>query len=67
MERVDPGESPEDIQALRQKKKRRKGLVLADDAVLQAMEHGEAPEYLPVQVKKGGLTRRGASARSGAC
>lgn len=25
MERVDPGESPEDIQALRQKKKRRKG------------------------------------------
>lgn len=56
MERVDPGESPEDIQALRQKKKRRKGLVLADDAVLQAMEHGDSPEYLPVQVKKSGLT-----------
>ena len=56
MERVDPGESPEDIQALRQKKKRRKGLVLADDTVLQAMEHGDSPEYLPVQVKKSGLT-----------
>ena len=57
MERVDPGESPEDIQALRQKKKRRKGLVLQDEAILRAMEHyDDEPQYLPVQCKKDGLT-----------
>ena len=56
MERIDPGEDPARAQAMRQKKKRRKGLVLDDAAVLQAMEHGDTPEYLPVQVKKDGLS-----------
>lgn len=56
IERIAPGEDPEKIRALRQKKRRRKGLVLADDAVLQAMEPGSTYEYLPVQSKKDGLT-----------
>lgn len=56
MERIDPGEDAGQVRAIRQKKKRRKGLVLDDAAVLQAMEHGDAPEYLPVQMKKDGLT-----------
>ena len=44
MERVDPGESPEDIQALRQKKKRRKGLVLADGTHIVEPAHGQAED-----------------------
>ena len=53
MERIAPGEDAAQAQALRQKKTRRKGLLLADEDVLQAMEHGETTEYLPAQRKKG--------------
>lgn len=58
MERVDPDTTPEELAALRQKHKRRKGLLLRDEALLQAMEHTEdgKPKYLPVQVKKDALT-----------
>lgn len=57
MERIDPGGGPEELEALRAKHRRRKGLVLRDEAVLQAMEPSEGtPQYLPYQVKKGELT-----------
>ena len=56
VERIKPGTEQEKSQKLRQSKKRRKGLVLADEEILQAMEHGERPEYLPLQRKKDGLT-----------
>ena len=45
--------SPEEIVAQKAKKKRRSGLLLADDAILRAMEHGETPEYLPVSIRGG--------------
>ena len=46
----------ETIEKARRKELRRSGMVLEDPAVLQAMEHDalDAPEYLPVAVKKGG-------------
>ncbi|EKC59363.1 ATP-dependent nuclease subunit B, partial [human gut metagenome] len=52
MERVDPGESPEDIQALRQKKKRRKGLVLADDACFSRWSTAKRPNICPCRSKR---------------
>ena len=45
--------SPEKILAEKAKAKRRSGLVLNDDAVLNAMERGEAPQYLPVSIRGG--------------
>ena len=46
----------ETIEKARRKELRRSGMVLEDPAVLQAMEHDalDAPEYLPIAVKKGG-------------
>ena len=44
---------PEQILAEKAKQKRRSGLLLRDDAVLQAMERGETPQYLPVTVRGG--------------
>jgi len=45
--------SAEEILAEKAKSRRRSGLLLDDPAVLQAMEHGEAPTYLPVKFKDG--------------
>ena len=54
MERIDPGMSAEELAKLRLKHKRRKGLLLDDEAVLQAMEPSEqSPVYLPYKLKKG--------------
>ena len=55
MERVDPG-SPEQAEKARIAQRRRKGLVLDDKALLEAMEENtDAPQYLPVQMKSGAL------------
>ncbi len=45
--------APEEILKQKAKKRQRSGLLLADDAILQAMEHGETPEYLPVTIRGG--------------
>ena len=45
--------SPEKILEEKAKAKRRSGLLLHDDAVLQAMEHGQTPQYLPVSIRGG--------------
>ena len=44
--------SPEEAESLHSKKLRRKGLVLDDEEILQAMEPGTTPIYLPCQVSK---------------
>ena len=56
VERLDPGSTAEDLEKLRRKNLTRKGLLLRDEAVLQAMEPGEKPQFLPYQNKKGELT-----------
>jgi ATP-dependent helicase/nuclease subunit B len=43
----------EEILAEKAKALRRSGLLLDDAEVLQAMEHGDAPRYLPVRFKDG--------------
>ena len=48
--------SAEGIVAEKAKAMRRSGLVLDDAAVLEAMEHGDAPAYLPVKFKGGAPT-----------
>lgn len=57
MQRLEPGMDETDAEAAREKLLRRKGLVLANERVLCAMdaelEHGK---YLPVKVKKDGLS-----------
>ena len=45
--------SDEEILAEKIKAKRRSGLLLADEEILQAMERGEAPQYLPVKITGG--------------
>jgi ATP-dependent helicase/nuclease subunit B len=45
--------APEEILKQKAKKRQRSGLLLADDAILQAMERGETPEYLPVTIRGG--------------
>ena len=35
------------------KQRRRSGLLLEDETVLQAMEHGDAPAYLPLKFRDG--------------
>lgn len=56
--------TPEKLSAELRKELRRSGMVLAEPAVLQAMEHSalEKPCYLPIQVGKNGLTGSIASA-----
>ena len=44
----------EEAEKLRQKEKRRKGLLLDDESVLQAMEPGEQPQRLNYTVRKDG-------------
>ena len=44
---------PEQILAEKAKKKRRSGLLLRDEEILQAMERGETPQYLPVTIRGG--------------
>ena len=56
MEREEPGRG-EDALSARTEKRRRKGLVLRDEAILSAMEKTEGqPEYLPVKRKKDGVS-----------
>ena len=57
MESVPPGTSEEKLAEVRAKHKCRKGLILDDETVLQAMEPAEGtPRYLPYQLKKGERT-----------
>ena len=44
----------EEIAAQQQKKHMRSGLLLGEDAVLEAMEHGDEHRFIPVTVKKRG-------------
>lgn len=44
--------SEEEAESLHSKKLRRKGLLLDDEEILQAMEPGTAPVYLPYQISK---------------
>ncbi len=46
--------TPEEADAAREKIWKRKGLILADDDILWAMEPSEAPKRLPVTIKKDG-------------
>jgi ATP-dependent helicase/nuclease subunit B len=46
----------EEISAQRADALRRSGLVLSDSDVLSAMEHGDAPRYIPVKFKNGAPT-----------
>ncbi|MBR5261181.1 MAG: PD-(D/E)XK nuclease family protein [Oscillospiraceae bacterium] len=46
--------SDEEIIAEKLKNVRRSGLVLADDSVLNAMEHSDSPMYIPVKINKSG-------------
>ena len=48
--------SAEDILAEKEKEKRRSGLLLDDDTILQAMERGDTPKYLPLRFTKGERT-----------
>lgn len=47
---------PEEMETERRKLWKRQGLLLNDEAVLQAMEPGEEPKRLPIKLKKGVLT-----------
>ena len=58
MERVEAENADEALEKQREKHRRRKGLLLADEQVLDAMEPvADQPKYLPYQLKKG--ERRG--------
>ena len=46
--------SDEDIVKEKAKRLRRSGLLLAEDDVLHAMEHGDTPQYLPVSLNRAG-------------
>ena len=46
--------SPQDAEKLRMKDRKRKGLLLDDEQVLQAMEPGESPQRMCYSVKKDG-------------
>jgi ATP-dependent helicase/nuclease subunit B len=49
--------NPEDIDELRLKRLKRSGLILCDERVVEAMEHGGNKKYLPVRLsKEGALT-----------
>ncbi len=56
--------SPEKAKELHQRERRRKGLLLDDEIVLQAMEPGDRPAYLPYTNAKDG-TRKGDLATRG--
>ncbi len=54
---VKPGDDPDTIQKALDKELRRIGLVLDDDDLLEAMEHGGTFRFLPVERRKqGGFT-----------
>ena len=48
------GSTAEEIESERMGKLRRSGLFLNDPELIEAMEHGKAPKYLPVKFKKDG-------------
>lgn len=57
MIRLEAGEPASEADAERRKQLRRKGLVINDETILQAMEAYEnQPQYLPVKIKKDGLS-----------
>ncbi len=56
MARLEPGQGEAELTRLREKSAQYQGLVLDDAQVLQAMEPGETPKYLPVQCKRGERT-----------
>ncbi len=58
---MDRSSSEESIRAAMDRELRRSGLVLADPAVLQAMEPGalEGPKYLPLTIKRDGTITSG--------
>ncbi len=56
MQPLEPGADLEDLQTARVKNSRRKGLVLHDESILQAMEDAEQPQYLPCTRKKDGYS-----------
>ena len=56
------GSSDEEIEKERHKRLLRSGLILNDAAVIEAMEHGEAPARIPVKFKKGEVSGSLASA-----
>lgn len=59
---TSPGNLTEDELAQQRKKDlRRSGLILNDDFIIDAMEHGDEPEYLPVKYKKDGSLHAGSS------
>ena len=43
----------EEVEAEQKKQLRRSGLILDDPAVIEAMEHGDTKQYLPITFKKG--------------
>ncbi|MGI6014018.1 MAG: PD-(D/E)XK nuclease family protein [Oscillospiraceae bacterium] len=45
--------TPEEVAAEQKKQLRRSGLILEDPAVIEAMEHGDTKQYIPVAFKKG--------------
>lgn len=56
MARLEPGQGEQELARLREKALQYQGLVLDDTQVLQAMEPGETPKYLPFQLKRGERT-----------
>ena len=44
----------EELEAAKNKNRKRSGLILDDPAIIRAMENSENPEYIPVSVKKDG-------------
>ena len=51
---ADSRPTDDEILAEKARQLRRSGLVLNDEAVLRAMEHGTAPRYLPVKINREG-------------
>lgn len=44
----------EELSKEREKLRQRSGLILDDENIIQAMEHGDCPQYLPIKYKKDG-------------
>ncbi len=51
---ADRSSSPEDLLKERMKSLRRSGLILGEPAVIEAMEKGSTPQYIPVRFTKDG-------------
>lgn len=52
---VSPGNlTDSELSEARAKKLRRSGLILNEESIIRAMEHGDTPQYIPVKYKKDG-------------